>query len=218
MNKIPLGTSAISITLAPGEAIWAVSDSVMGTDAEVQQTREMPLPGMSASPFAKTHFGLYANQDKDPALVLLGGPINSCLAAIDAQKGGVVVRASSLVATSEGGTALSHNPIFNDHPDYEPMDWSEFTAPVSLIISGRGALFCVPIDGEQLVDVDTIVAYNKNLTITPVAADGSSAAKRLADIHQPIYRFTGCGSLWCQSGRTREFGRLLKPHLNNGAL
>lgn len=209
-----LGTSALAITVAAGESIWAVSESVMGVDAILSRVQKMPLPSARTSPFGKANLGLYQNAVTEPGLILLGGPINSCVMSIDAVDGNVVVRASSFVATNEGGTTQAHEPVFNDHPDYEPMDWAEFRQPVFLIISGRGALFRVPVDGEHLVDVDTIIAYNSGLTITPVASERSSAAKRLAGIHQPLYRFTGRGSLWCQAGRTREFGRLLKPHLN----
>lgn len=213
-EKHNLGTSALAITLAARESIWVVSDSVMAMDAAISRVQKMPLPSAGAGAFGKANLGLYQNADVEPALILLGGPLNSCVMPIDAVDGNVVVRASSFVATNEGGTTQAHEPVFNGHPDYEPMDWTEFRHHLFLVISGRGALFKVPVDGEHLVDVDTIIAYNSGLTITPVASDGSAAAKRLASIHQPLYRFTGRGSLWCQAGRTRDFGRLLRPHLN----
>lgn len=213
-DRSTLGTSALAITLAAGESVWAVSDSVIGADAEIHVAQRMPLPSTAgAGLFGKANLGLYKNASLDAALLLLGGPMNSCLMTVDADDGNVVVRASSFVATNDGGKTQSHEPVFNGHPDYEPMDWAEFKRPTFLVVSGRGALFRVPVDGEHLVDVDTIIAYNSGLTITPVASDGTAAAKRLAGIHQPIYRFTGRGSLWCQAGRTREFGRLLRPHL-----
>lgn len=209
----------MAITLSAEESVWAVGDSVIGADAPVNAVQAMSLPSASGGNlFSKANINLYKNQSREPTLLLLGGPMNSCVADITAQDRSVVVRASSFVATNEGGNIKSHEPIFNGHPDYEPMDWTEFSNPVFLIISGRGALFRVPVDGEHLVDVDTIVAYNTSLTISPVASDGSAAAKRLAGIHQPIYRFTGRGNLWCQSGRTRAFGRLLRPHLNRQEL
>ena len=214
-DRRTLSTSSLAITLAAGESIWILGDSLIGMDAAMINVQKIPLPSTGGtSPFGKANLGLYQNAGVDPALVLLGGPMNSCLMPIDADDGHVVVRASSFVAANEGGTTQVHEPVFNGHPDYEPMDWTEFKHHIFLIISGRGALFRVPVDGEHLVDVDTIIAYNSGLTITPVASDGATAAKRLAGIHQPLYRFTGRGSLWCQAGRTRDFGRLLRPHLN----
>jgi uncharacterized protein (AIM24 family) len=213
-DRSTLGTSALAITLAAGESVWAVSDSVIGLDADIHMAQRMPLPSAASTGLSgKASLGLYKNASTEAALLLLGGPMNSCLMTIEADDGRVVVRASSFVATNEGGETQSHEPVFNGHPDYEPMDWTEFKRPAFLVISGRGAMFKVPVDGEHLVDVDTIIAYNSGLTITPVASDGTVAAKRLAGLHQPIYRFTGRGSLWCQAGRTREFGRLLRPHL-----
>lgn len=213
-GRSTLGTSALAITLAASESVWAVGDSVIGADADIKVTQKMALPSPATDIVGKANLGLYQNTSADSALLLLGGPMNSCVMTIEADEGNVVVRASSFVAANEGGETQSHEPVFNGHPDYEPMDWTEFRRYVFLVISGRGALFKVPVDGEHLVDVDTIIAYNSGLTISPAASDGTAAARRLAGIHQPIYRFSGRGSLWCQSGRTREFGRLLRPHLN----
>ena len=209
-----LGTFALALSLEEGESIWVVDDSLIGADDSIEVTQKKPSPGATRiAQFQKNNFSLHQNLGHQPALLIVGGPLNSHLTALGEDAGALVVRATSLVAVDDQAKVRSHEPIFNGHPDYEPMDWAEFQQQRLLIISGSNDLFGVPIDGEYLVDVDTIVAYNSTLKITPVAADGTSAAKRLAGLHQPIYRFTGRGNIWCQAGRTREFGRLLRPLL-----
>jgi len=94
----------------------------------------------------------------------------------------------------------------------ERMFWVHLKGTGKVLLSSFGAIFPIAVSGDTIVDTGHIVAFQETLTFKPAKA-GKSWMQSILGGEGIVCRFSGRGTVWCQSHNPRGFGRLLGPLL-----
>ena len=94
----------------------------------------------------------------------------------------------------------------------EGLVWLKLTGSGTVIINAFGAIYPVQVDGEYVVDTGNIAAFEDTLDFKVTKA-GSSWVSAIAGGEGLVTRFSGKGTVWCQTHADRTFGAKLTPHL-----
>jgi len=88
----------------------------------------------------------------------------------------------------------------------------QFTGTGKVVINAFGALYPVEVDGEYVVDTGNIAAFEDTLDFKITKA-AKSLVGSFAGGEGLVCRFSGKGTVWCQTHADRVFGAKLTPHL-----
>lgn len=94
----------------------------------------------------------------------------------------------------------------------EGLIWLEMRGAGKVLINAFGMLYPVQVDGEYVVDTGNIATFEDTLTFS-VSKAGSSWASSFLGGEGFVARFSGHGTVWCQTHADRVFGSSLTPHL-----
>lgn len=94
----------------------------------------------------------------------------------------------------------------------ERMFWVHLKGTGKVLLSSFGAIYPIAVSGETIVDSGHIVAFQETLTFKPTKA-GKSWMQSFLGGEGIVLKFSGRGTVWCQSHNPRGFGRLLGPML-----
>jgi uncharacterized protein (TIGR00266 family) len=94
----------------------------------------------------------------------------------------------------------------------ESLIWLRLTGEGSVLINAFGAIYPVEVNGEYVVDTGNIAAFEETLDFT-VKKAGRSLLGSFAGGEGLVTRFSGTGTVYCQSHADRVFGGKLTPHL-----
>ncbi len=94
----------------------------------------------------------------------------------------------------------------------ERLIWLEMRGTGKVLINAFGMIYPVTVDGEYLVDTGNIAAYEDTLEYSVTKAGGSWVSSFLGG-EGLVARFSGHGTVWCQTHADRVFGSRLTPHL-----
>ena len=127
--------------------------------------------------------------------------------------GTLVVQGSSWLASSPGididttwqgfGKALFSG---------EGMFWVKCSGAGDLLLNSFGAIHCVEVNGEYVVDTGHIVAFEDTLEFS-VGKAGASLIGSFLGGEGLVCKFKGQGKLYCQSHNPPSFGKMLGPKL-----
>lgn len=94
----------------------------------------------------------------------------------------------------------------------ESMFWVRCSGSGDLWVSSFGAIYPVEVDGEYVVDTGHVVAFEETLQFK-IAKAGKSLIGSLLGGEGLVCRFSGQGTVYCQSHNPPGFGKLLGPKL-----
>ncbi|MDA3949229.1 MAG: TIGR00266 family protein [Spirochaeta sp.] len=94
----------------------------------------------------------------------------------------------------------------------ESLIWLEMSGTGKVIINAFGMIYPVEVDGEYVVDTGNIAAFEESLDFS-ISKAGKSWFSSFLGGEGLVARFTGRGTVWCQTHADRAFGARLTPHL-----
>lgn len=94
----------------------------------------------------------------------------------------------------------------------ENIFWLYLRGEGKVIVNSFGAIYPIEVSGEHIVDSGHIVAFNDTLKFS-VSKAGKSWVSSFLGGEGLVCRFSGQGTVWCQSHNSNAFGRLIGPKL-----
>ncbi|MEM6454115.1 MAG: TIGR00266 family protein [Acidobacteriota bacterium] len=94
----------------------------------------------------------------------------------------------------------------------EGLFWLHISGTGPLIVNSFGAIYPIAVDGEVIVDSGHIVAFDETLDFSITKA-GTSWISSFLGGEGLVCKFTGTGTVWCQSHNPPGFGKALGPML-----
>lgn len=122
------------------------------------------------------------------------------------------VQSGSFVAHEQGvSTGISWEGL-KSMVAGEGLVWLDIRGTGKVIINAFGMIYPVSVDGEYVVDTGNIAAYEDTLKFSISKAGGSWVSSFLGG-EGFAARFSGRGTVWCQTHADIAFGSGLTPHL-----
>lgn len=94
----------------------------------------------------------------------------------------------------------------------EGLFWLHLNGTGKIVINSFGAIYPIEVDGEHIVDTGHIVAFNETLDFN-LSKAGKSWVSSILGGEGLVAKFTGRGTVYCQSHNPVSFGRALGPKL-----
>ncbi len=94
----------------------------------------------------------------------------------------------------------------------ESLFWVKAQGRGKVLLNSFGFIYPVEVNGEYIVDTGHIVAFEETLNFSISKASDSWVSSFLSG-EGFICRFSGRGTVWCQSHSPRGFGYSLRPML-----
>ncbi|RLU02383.1 MAG: TIGR00266 family protein, partial [Ketobacter sp.] len=124
----------------------------------------------------------------------------------------LVVQGSSFLACEDGIEIDLGWQGFKSVFSGESVFWVNLKGKGKVIVSSFGAIYPVQVDGEYIVDTGHIVAFNETLNFSITKA-GSSWLHSMLGGEGLVCKFSGKGTVWCQSHNPISFGQSLTSGL-----
>jgi uncharacterized protein (TIGR00266 family) len=146
-------------------------------------------------------------------LVLMAASLPGDLLALDLGQTGTIIAQGGSFLAYERGVAM--DTTFGGAKNLfsgEGLFWLKFSGQGKVLISSFGAVYEVPVDGEYVVDSGHLVAYQETLTYK-MSRSAKGIGSMLGSGEGLVMRFSGQGTLWCQTHHAGSFGKKLGPNL-----
>jgi uncharacterized protein (TIGR00266 family) len=127
-------------------------------------------------------------------------------------KENLIVQGSAYLACEKGVSMDMNWQGLKSLLSGENLFWLNLSGSGKALIASFGAIYAVEVDGEYLVDTGFIVAFEETLNFTLTKA-GKSWMSSILGGEGLVCKFTGKGTVWCQSHDTNLFGKTLGPML-----
>ena len=124
----------------------------------------------------------------------------------------LVVQAGSYVASEESVDMDMGWQGFKSLFSGESMFWLKLTGHGKVVLNSFGAIYSVPVEDELIVDTGHIVAFDENLRFA-ISKAGASWMSSILGGEGLVCKFSGRGTVWCQSHNSNSFGATLGPML-----
>ncbi len=214
------GAAAARLTLAPGENVTAEAGAMisMSGDMSIETTTHKRGKGgvlkamkrmLAGESFFLNHYTAAANGGE----VLLATSLPGDMMVYDLQDETLIVQAGSFVASEPGVQMDMGWQGFKSLFSGESMFWLHLSGRGKVVLSSFGMIY--PVDMSQvetIVDTGHIVAFQETLNFNVTKA-GKSWLSSFLGGEGLVCRFTGQGTVWCQSHNPPSFGRNLGPKL-----
>ncbi|MCG8701009.1 MAG: TIGR00266 family protein [Bacteroidales bacterium] len=211
------GSSAAQVTLEPGEHFTAEGGSMISMSGDMKietSTHKREQRGLrkalkrmlSGEGFFMNH---YTAGDKGGE-VWLATALAGDMMAYDLKGEKLIVQSGSYVASSPD-IEIDFNwqglKLFAG----ESMFWLNLNGTGKVIINSYGAIYPVEVDGEYIVDTGHIVAFQDSLSFKVTKA--GSLLSAILGGEGFVCKFSGKGTVYCQSHNPTAFGKVLGPKL-----
>jgi uncharacterized protein (TIGR00266 family) len=213
------GAAAARIKLAPREMIFAEAGAMIAMSGDTNiQTTARQRSGGSLLGSAKRLLGgesFFLNQftaGGSGGEVLLATTLAGDMMEYELKGETLIVQGGSWVASEPSVTVDVGWHGFKTLFAGEGLFWLQLKGSGKTILSSFGAIYPIEIDGETIVDSGHIVAFNETLQFSLTKA-GSSWVSSILGGEGLVCRFTGRGTVWCQSHNPMNYGRILGPML-----
>ncbi len=213
------GCSVAKVNLAPGEVLTSEGGAMiaMSNDVNITTTTYKKNSGgimkglkrmLSGENFFINHFTAGGNGGE----VYLAPTLLGDMFVKELHGDKLIVQGGSYLA-SEPDIEIDFNwqglkSIFSG----EGLFWLNLNGHGKVIINSYGVIYPVEVDGEYIVDTGHIVAFEPSLQFNITKAGGSWMSSFLGG-EGFVCRFTGKGTLWCQSHNPGSFGGSIGPSL-----
>ncbi|WP_049721481.1 TIGR00266 family protein [Gilvimarinus polysaccharolyticus] len=213
------GNTAAKVTLAAGETCTAEAGAMIAMSGHMNITTTTHKKGaggifkaakrmLSGESFFLNHFD---PKDKEGEL-WLGSSLAGDMLALTLDNENLIVQSGSFLASEESVDMDMGWQGFKSLLSGESMFWLNLKGRGQVVLSSFGAIYPIEVDGDYIVDTGHIVAFNETLDFTITKA-GSSWLQSFLGGEGLVCKFSGKGTVWCQSHNANSFGHALTPKL-----
>ncbi len=213
------GSAAAQITLDPNEQLTAESGSMiaMSNNIDMQTTtykRDQRGIGkalkrmLSGESFFMNHY----TAGNNGGTVWLSSTLPGDMLAHDLSDASIIVQSGSYVASTPKIEVDFSWQGFKSLFAKENIFWLNLNGTGKVIVNSYGCIYPVEVDGEYIVDTGHIVAFDKGLDFK-LSKAGKSWFSSFLGGEGFVCKFSGKGTVWCQSHNSSAFGKLLGPKL-----
>ena len=213
------GNTAAKITLAKGQICTAEAGAMIAMSGSmgVTTTTHKKDSG-SLLKAAKRMIGgesLFLNHFEplaDMGELWLGTDLMGDMKVMSLNNESLIVQSGSFVACDHDVEVDLGWQGFKSLLSGEGVLWLNLKGTGEVIVSSFGAIYPVKVDGEQIVDSGHVVAFEESLDFTITKA-GKSWFGSIFGGEGLVCKFSGYGTVWCQSHNPHGFGKSLSPRL-----
>ena len=214
------GNSAAILELAPGEVITTEAGAMisMSGDMDITTTTHKKGSGgifkamkrmLAGENFFLNHF----TAGHSGGQLILGTALSGDMAVKELDNERLIVQAGSFVAAEESvemdmGWQGFGKALFSG----EGAFWLNMSGSGKVIFNSFGAIYPIEVDGDVIVDTGHIVAFDETLEFKVTKAGGSWATAIFGG-EGLVCKFSGRGTVYCQSHNAGSFGATLGPKL-----
>lgn len=213
------GNTAAKITLQPGQACTAESGSMIAMSGHMNlttTTHKRKSGGLlKAAKRMLAGESLFLNHfqpGQKPGEVWLGTGLAGDMMTLDLDNESLVVQSGSFLACDESIDIDLGWQGFKSILSGESVFWLNLKGRGTVVLSSFGAIYPVAVDGDYIVDTGHIVAFNETLKFSITKA-GKSWLHSFLGGEGFVCKFSGKGTVWCQSHAPSSFGAALAPDL-----
>ena len=218
------GNTAAKIKLLPGETCTAESDAMLAMSSNIQITTTTHTK-KSGSLFkaAKRMLSgesLFLNHFEalqEPGEVWLGTGLSGDMIVMPLDNENLIVQGGSFLACDKGIDVDMGWQGFKSLLSGESIFWLKLKGSGTAVLSSFGAIYPIEVNGEYIVDTGHIVAFNETLNFSITKA-GKSWLQSIWGGEALVCKFSGRGTVWCQSHNAKSFGTLLGPKLKTRSI
>ncbi len=220
--KMGPGSALAQVTLQPNEELTAEGGSMvtMSGGMKIETTTHKKgkgsiVQGLKRALGGENFFMNHYTAPSEGGEVLLSTTLPGDMLVHEINNEKLIVQAGSYVASSKGididfGWQGFKSALFSG----EKAFWLNISGNGTVVINSFGAIFPIEIDGEYIVDTGHIVAFTEGLNFK-ISKAGKSVLSTFLGGEGLVCKFSGKGTVWCQSHNNDSFGRklgsMLKP-------
>ena len=208
--KIKLGAG--ETTVVEGGAMIAMSDNVSVQTTTHQKGGGGLLKGLGRMLAGESFFLKHYTAGAAGGEVWAAATLAGDMMAYDLEGENLIVQGGSFVACEPSVSIDLGWQGLKSLFSGERMFWVHLKGTGKVLLSSFGAIYPIAVSGETIVDSGHIVAFQETLTFKPTKA-GKSWMQSFLGGEGIVLKFSGRGTVWCQSHNPRGFGRLLGPML-----
>jgi uncharacterized protein (TIGR00266 family) len=213
------GSSLAKIALAPGEQLTAEGGCMvaMSTNVSINTTTYKRDQGnifgaikrvMSGESFFLNHY----TAPSEGGEVWLAPTLPGDMITMDLSGEKLIVQSGSYVASAENIHVDFNWQGFKSFLSGESIFWLGISGQGKVLINSFGIIYPVEVDGEYIVDTGHIVAFQETLNFT-ISKAGKSWLSSFLGGEGFVCKFSGKGTVWCQSHNAKSFGLSIGPNL-----
>lgn len=213
------GNTAAKVVLQPGESCTAESGAMiaMSGNMDITTTTHKKKSGSIMKAIKRMVAGesLFLNHFEPQGKageVWLGTTLAGDMEVMELDQDSLIVQGSSFLACEDGIEIDLGWQGFKSVFSGESVFWVNLKGKGKVIVSSFGAIYPVQVDGEYIVDTGHIVAFNETLNFSITKA-GSSWLHSMLGGEGLVCKFSGKGTVWCQSHNPISFGQSLTSGL-----
>ncbi len=213
------GNTAAKITLAVGESVTAESGAMIAMSGNMgitTTTHKKKSGGLfKAAKRLLAGESLFLNhfepRDKEGE-VYIGSNLAGDMMEYELDNESLIVQSGSFIAAEESVDVDMGWQGFKSLFSGESVFWLNISGRGKAVLSSFGAIYPVEVDGEYIVDSGHIVAFNETLDFKITKA-GKSWLHSFMGGEGLVCKFSGKGTVWCQSHSPSSFGKILSSSL-----
>lgn len=142
----------------------------------------------------------------------LGTALAGDMVSLTLDNESLIVQGSSFLACEEGIDIDLGWQGFKSILSGESVFWVNLKGQGKIVLSSFGAIYPIEVDGDYIVDTGHIVAFNETLNFSITKA-GSSWLHSIIGGEGLVCKFSGKGTVWCQSHNPVSFGKAISSGL-----
>ena len=213
--KFGPANAAAKINLDPGEKVTAEAGAMIGASGDIRLETNAFKRGrggvmgslkrlVSGESFFINEFTAGRNGGEVWVSTTLAGDMRT----LDISEGTVIVQSGSFVACEDSVQMDTTWQGFKSLFSKEGLFWIRLSGAGVAIINSFGAIYPIQVDGDYIVDTGHIVAFDETLNFK-LSKAGKSWLSSFLGGEGLVCRFSGTGTVWCQSHNAPGFGRML---------
>ncbi len=213
------GNAAARVVLSPGEhlttesgAMIAMSDSLALTTSTHKRDSGSLFAAAKRLLAGESLFLNHYSASSASGEVFLAATLPGDMLRYDLRAENLIVQSGSFVACESSVNVNMGWQGFKSLFSGESTIWLQLSGTGPVIISSFGAIYPIEVDGDYIVDTGHIVAFQETLNFSITKAGGSWMTAILGG-EGLVCRFSGRGTVWCQSHNAKGFGMELGPEL-----
>lgn len=213
------GNTAAKIILRQGEtctteagAMIAMSGNMGITTSTHKKGKSGILKALKRMVAGESLFLNHFEPESGAGELWLGTSLAGDMMNLSLDNESLIVQGGSFLACEQGIDIDLGWQGFKSILSGESVFWVNLKGSGQILLSSFGAIYPVEVDGDHIVDTGHIVAFSETLNFSITKA-GSSWLHSLIGGEGLVCKFSGKGTVWCQSHNPASFGAALASGL-----